>query len=125
MNEEDIPTRFYYNIHDVCFYYPDLKDDGEFNIKCIIEDLHATLERDVGYFACSKYDDVIIEDLYIKVGIMVDTENIAKKIYDLISYILYHLFNKNNFFKQVLKEILPIYIYILGYGYCKKILLKM
>ena len=79
MNEEDIPTRFYYNIHYVCFLYPDFKEDGEFNVTYILEDLHATLQREVEYFACSKYDDVIVEDLYIKVGIMVDTEEYSKQ----------------------------------------------
>ena len=74
MNENDSPTDFTYDTSDVCFYYPDFKEDGEFNVKYTIEDLHATLKRELGYFACSREDDVIIENLYVSMCIVVNTE---------------------------------------------------
>ena len=75
MNETDSPTDFTYDTDDVCFFYP----DGEFNVKYTIEDLHATLERELGYFACSRYDDVIIEKLYVSMCILVSTETYIKQ----------------------------------------------
>ena len=60
-------------------FYPDFKEDGEFNVKYTIEDLHATLERELGYFACSRYDDVIIENLYVSMCILVNTEKYIKQ----------------------------------------------
>ena len=61
------------------FFILILKKTVKFNVKYTIEDLHATLERELGYFACSRYDDVIIENLYVSMCILVNTEKYIKQ----------------------------------------------
>ena len=68
MNENDSPTIFTFEVK--CF----VDDDGSFSVEFVIDKLYSILFNELDSFCDEEYDDVIIENLYVSMCIIVNTE---------------------------------------------------
>ena len=68
MNENDSPTNFTFKLK--CF----VDDDGSFSVEFVIDKLYSILFDELDSFCREEYDDVIIENLYVSMCIIVNTE---------------------------------------------------
>ena len=62
MNENDSPKNFTF------------EDDGSFSVEFVIDKLYSILFNELDSFCDEEYDDVIIENLYVSMCIIVNTE---------------------------------------------------